>query len=136
MCIRDRNCDDLADNDLLCGVDAPWILGDVDLSQTACELGEEIVATTWAVDPQGTAITYSWNLAPGLSADSLSMSSLTLSCPSTLPASAGDGQAYVMSVVSADPEGHQSFAFGEVMVWQTGALYQDVVLSGADTAAP
>jgi hypothetical protein len=132
----DQDCDDLADNDLLCGVDAPWILGDVDLSQTACELGDEITATAWAIDPQGTEITYAWNLAAGLSADSLSMSSLTLSCPSTLPASAGDSQGYVMSVVTADPEGHQSFAFGEVMVWQTGALYQDVVLSGADTAAP
>lgn len=132
----DQDCDDLADNDPLCGVDAPWILGDVDLSQTACELGEQITATAWAVDPQGTAITYAWNLDAGLSADSLSMSSLTLSCPAALPADAGDQQAYVMSVVTADPEGHQSFAFGEVVVWQTGALYQDVVLSGADTAAP
>ncbi|MEY3211078.1 MAG: hypothetical protein RIT28_1559 [Pseudomonadota bacterium] len=132
----DQNCDDLADNDLLCGVDAPWILGDVDLSQTACELGEEIVATTWAVDPQGTAITYTWNLAPGLSADSLSMSTITLTCASTLPASAGDALEFTSSVVVSDPEGHQSWAFGSLWVWQTGALYQDVVLSGADTAAP
>ncbi|MCK6524695.1 hypothetical protein L6R49_25090 [Myxococcota bacterium] len=132
----DQDCDDLADNDLLCGVDAPWILGDVDLSQTACELGEQITATAWAIDPQGTAITYAWNLDAGLRADSLSLYTVTITCPTTLAASEGDSAKFMSSVVAADPEGHQSWAFGELWVWQTGMLYKDVVLAGADTAAP
>jgi len=124
----DNDCNGLVDDACLEVSSAPIIVGGIDMSQTACEVGESIQLSVFVYDADGQEPIYLWTLEDenGGTADNTSAASITWTAPSELP-DGSTGELYQVYVVAQDPDGTQVWDFTEIAVYPEDTLYQQFV---------
>jgi hypothetical protein len=126
----DNDCNLLKDHQDGCiEIDSPpYVVGGVNLQQTACEEGDRIIGTLLAYDPDGQTIEYSWSTdTAGLVIDPLTGSpTVTITCPTL--ASNASTQRYTVLVVAADASRNSVWTQTDLYVYPRGELYKTLKL--------
>ena len=123
----DNDCNGLVDDACLEVSSAPIIVGGIDMTQTACEVGESIQLSVFVYDADGQTSTYAWSMdEDGGSADNISAANITWTAPLELP-EGSTGELYQIYVVAQDPDGTQVWDFTEIAVYPKDTLYQQFV---------
>jgi hypothetical protein len=100
----------------------PYIVGSINMQQTACEEGEKVSMSLLVYDADGDYTDYAWTGDEGLLIDPLTGSStVTVTCPN-IPDDAAT-QKYQLEAVATDINGNPSFAYENLLVYQKGTLY-------------
>ena len=123
----DNDCNGLVDDACLEVSSAPIIVGGIDMTQTACEVGESIQLSVFVYDADGQEPTYAWSMdEDGGTADNVSAANITWTAPAELP-DGSNGELYQIYVVAQDPDGTQVWDFTEIAVYPKETLYQQYV---------
>ncbi len=123
----DNDCNGLVDDACLEVSSAPIIVGGIDMTQTACEIGESIQLSVFVYDADGQEPIYVWSMdEDGGTADNTSAANITWTAPSELP-EGSTGELYQVYVVAQDPDGTQVWDFTEIAVYPKDTLYQQFV---------
>ena len=136
----DNDCNGLMDSQDGCiEIDSePYIVGGIDLSQTAWEEGDAVIASVFVHDADGQEVSYAWSGDDGVTIEPASgASTVTVTCP-TIDVSS-DVEFKSLYVLADDEDGHQVWAFNDLVVYPGSRLYVDykkAVPSTGCTAAP
>jgi hypothetical protein len=126
----DNNCNSLRDNaDGFCvSLDSsPMIVGPVNLSQTAIEVGQCTQASVLTYEADGDLLEYRWEARQGEGVfETTNTSSVTWCAPEELPAGY-DGNVYKLFVLVQDDDQNQAWAFQDVWVYKRGALQRRIL---------
>ena len=122
----DNDCDglrDYSDPEGCIEIDSePYVVGDINLQQTACEPGDAIMASVFAYDADGQTMEYAWSGDEGLVIEPLTGSpSVTVTCPEPSNTS---GSVMSLYVYITDEDQNPVWAFDEMWVYPTGDLYR------------
>jgi hypothetical protein len=123
----DNDCNQLRDySDGCIEIDAaPYVVGGIDLQQTACEPGDALQVSVLAFDADGQDLDYAWTGDEGLIIEPLTGSpSVTVTCPE--PSSAS-GSVLDLIVYITDEDQNAVWAFDELWVYPAGDLYRPYV---------
>jgi MYXO-CTERM domain-containing protein len=122
----DNDCNGLMDSQDGCiEIDSePYIVGGIDLSQTACEEGDAVIASVFVHDADGQEVSYAWSGDEGVTIEPASgASTVTVTCPA-IDVSA-DVEFKSLYVLADDEDGHQVWAFDDLVVYPGSRLYVD-----------
>jgi hypothetical protein len=122
----DNDCNGLVDDACLELTSEPYIVGGIDMSQTAVEVGETITMSVFVYDADGQDISYFWEMDGG-SAPSVEASNLQWQAPAELPEQYEDGNIYEIYVVAQDEDGHKEWDFARPAVYPQGVLHVQYV---------
>jgi hypothetical protein len=120
----DNDCNGLRDHADGCveTTTEPYVVGGIDLEQTACEPGDTIAASVFAYDADGQALDYSWTAEAGLVVVPLTGSpSVTITCPT--PRDPG-GSILSLSAYATDEDGNAAWALEELWIYPSGTLHR------------
>ncbi len=126
----DNDCDGLRDyaDDCIELYTDPYVVGGIDLAQTACEPGETIMVSVLAYDADGQVLDYAWSGDDGLIIEPLTGSpTVTITCPEP---SNGIGDVLGLYVVVTDEDQKAVWVFDEIWVYPEGDLHRQYVGSG------
>ncbi len=122
----DNDCDglrDYSDPDGCIEIDsAPYVVGGLNLTQTACEPGDAIQVSVLAYDAEGQDLEYAWTGDGDLVIAPLTGSpSVTVTCPEP---DNRNGSVYSMHVYITDPDQNAVWDFDEMWVYPENDLYR------------
>ncbi len=123
----DNDCDGVHDYDDGCiELDStPYVVGGIQLDQTACEPGDDISVSVVAYDADGQDLDYAWTGDEGLVIQPLTGSpTVTVTCPE--PASRS-GEVLGLYVYITDEDQNAVWAFDDLWVYPAGDLYRQFV---------
>jgi hypothetical protein len=123
----DNDCNGLRDySDGCVEIDSePYVVGGINLQQTACEPGDAIMASVHAYDADGQSLEYAWSGDEGLVIEPLTGSpSVTITCPEP---SNKSGSVLGLSVYITDEDRNPVWDFDEMWVYPQGDLYRQFV---------
>ncbi len=103
----------------------PYVVGGINLQQTACEPGDAIMASVFAYDADGQSLDYAWSGDEGLVIEPLTGSpSVTVTCPEP---SNNNGSVLGLYVYVTDEDQNPVWDFDEMWVYPSGDLYRQFV---------
>jgi hypothetical protein len=120
----DNDCNGLRDySDGCVEIDSePYVVGGINMQQTACEPGDAIMVSIFAYDADGQTLDYAWSGDDGLVIEPLTGSpSVTVTCPEP---SNNNGSVYGLYVYITDEDQNAVWDFEEMWVYPTGDLYR------------
>ena len=101
---------------------SPYVVGGINLQQTACEPGDALMVSVIAYDADGQDLDYAWSGDEGLVIEPLTGSpTVTVTCPE--PADSG-GTVMSLYVYVTDEDQHPVWAFDALWVYPQGDLYR------------
>ena len=120
----DNDCNGLRDSSDGCvEIDSePYVVGGINLQQTACEPGDAIMVSVFAYDADGQTLDYAWSGDEGLVIEPLTGSpSVTVTCPDP---SNNSGSVLSLYVYITDEDQNPVWDFDEMWVYPAGDLYR------------
>lgn len=120
----DNDCNGRVDDGCLSLDSEPIIIGGVDLSRTACEVGETVQMSSFIYDSDGEQLFYTWTVENGSAPD---LTSSTISWTAQTELTNDDGELVQIYVVAQDESGHQVWDFTQIAVYPVGTLTEPFV---------
>ena len=123
----DNDCNGLRDySDGCVEIDSePYVVGGINMQQTACEPGDAIMVSIFAYDADGQTLDYAWSGDEGLVIEPLTGSpSVTVTCPDP---SSSNGAVYGLYVYITDEDQNAVWDFDEMWVYPTNDLYRQLI---------
>lgn len=121
---KDNNCNGLKDDGCLEINSEPYVVGGIDMTQTACEVGESIQLSVFVYDADEQEISYTWT-ADGGTIDNPTAPTVTWTAPTQEELQNTEGDIYKFYVVTADEDLNQAWAFADIAVYPEEDLYGD-----------